>query len=79
MPKRSIKKKKQLVEIPREIIPQINYKNPNSLLKFLTPRYKILGRKKKTEVSAKVQRRLTKEIKRARIMGLLPFTERHKI
>lgn len=59
-------------------IGDIDYKNPSSLNKFLSSRFKILSRQK-TGVSAKVQRKATAEIKKARIMGLLPFTERHQI
>ncbi|OJI09502.1 30S ribosomal protein S18 [candidate division WWE3 bacterium CG09_land_8_20_14_0_10_39_24] len=56
----------------------IDYKNPSSLTKFLSSRFKILSRQK-TGVSAKVQRKATIEIKKARFLGLLPFTERHQI
>ncbi len=54
-------------------IDDINYKNVNLLQKFTTPAGSILGREK-TGLSAKLQRRLTREIKRARHMALLPFT-----
>lgn len=45
------------------------------LTKYVTERGKILGRTK-TGVSAKDQRRLTKFIKYARHLGLLPFVNR---
>ncbi|MBU1017282.1 MAG: 30S ribosomal protein S18 [Patescibacteria group bacterium] len=59
-------------------IGEIDYKKPSSLTKFLSSRFKILSRQK-TGVSAKIQRKATAEIKKARVMGLLPFTERHSI
>lgn len=62
----------------RALISEINYKNPAFLRGFLSPRYKILPRKL-TGLSAKKQRLLTTEIKKARIMGMLPFTDRHAI
>jgi len=57
---------------------EVDYKNPSSLMKFLSSRFKILSRQK-TGVSAKIQRKAADEIKKARIMGLLPFTERHQL
>jgi len=59
-------------------IGEIDYKKPASLIKFLSSRFKILSRQK-TGVSAKVQRKATAEIKKARFMGLLPFTEGHQL
>ena len=56
----------------------INYKNIAFLKKFLSSRYKILPRKV-TGLSAKSQRKLKTEIKKARIMGLLPYTDRHSL
>ncbi|MEK7182762.1 MAG: 30S ribosomal protein S18 [Patescibacteria group bacterium] len=46
-----------------------------ALGKFLTDRGKIVERKR-TGVCAKHQRQLTKEIKRARFLALLPFAQR---
>lgn len=45
-----------------------------ALERFLTDRGKIIGRKR-TSVCAKHQRRLTREVKRARFLALLPFVE----
>lgn len=54
----------------------INYKNVTLLVRFLDPRGRILSRRK-TRVSAKVQRRVAREIKRARHLALLPYTAEH--
>lgn len=52
-----------------------DYKNFEELRKYLSERARILG-KNKTGVCSKHQRILTKEIKRARFLGLLPFVQR---
>lgn len=49
-----------------------NYKDVDNLEKFLSPRKKILGRDK-TGVCAKHQRQLTKHIKYARYLALIPY------
>ena len=51
---------------------EINYKRPDILQRFITERGKILPRRV-TGTSAKNQRRLVREIKRARILALLPM------
>ena len=53
-------------------IKHIDYKDIEVLERFLTPSGRIMP-SKRTGVSAKYQRLLAKAIKRARIMGLLPF------
>ncbi|NIP43203.1 MAG: 30S ribosomal protein S18 [candidate division Zixibacteria bacterium] len=53
---------------------KIDYKDERLLRKFVTERGKIIPRRV-TGVSAKTQRRLSRAIKRARIMALLPFVE----
>ena len=50
----------------------IDYKDVELLPKFITERGKILPRRI-TGLTAKQQRDLTKSIKRARFMALLPF------
>jgi small subunit ribosomal protein S18 len=52
-----------------------DYKDHEKLAGFVTDRAKIVGRKR-TGVCSKHQRRLTMEVKRARHLGLLPFTDR---
>lgn len=57
-------------------VDQIDYKNISLLSRFLDPRGRIIPRRK-TRVSAKVQRRVVKAIKRARHLALLPYTAEH--
>jgi len=56
-------------------IKEINYQNPELLNKFTSGQAKIIS-PKRTGTCAKHQRRLAKAIKRARIMGLLPFVRK---
>ncbi len=51
----------------------IDYKRADDLRRFLTPNGKIQGRKK-TGLSAREQRLCAAAIRRARYMGLLPYT-----
>jgi small subunit ribosomal protein S18 len=50
-----------------------DYKEVVILEKYLSDRVKILG-KNRTGICAKHQRRLSREIKRARHLALIPFT-----
>ena len=73
-------KKKQKVEEKKcyfcsENIKQIDYKNTDMLGKFINAYKKILPRKK-TNTCASHQRKLTSSIKLARVMALLPFTNK---
>jgi small subunit ribosomal protein S18 len=69
-PSRKAKVKATLGEFdPRD------YRNVEVLRRFLSETGKILPRRR-TGLSAKEQRILAKTIKRARILGLLPFTEK---
>ncbi|MCX8052210.1 MAG: 30S ribosomal protein S18 [Armatimonadetes bacterium] len=54
-------------------IEYIDYKNVNRLRKFITDRGKILPRRT-TGTCASHQRALSRAIKRARLIALLPFT-----
>lgn len=56
-----------------ELVAQIDYKNVNFLKGFLTERGKILAARI-SGTSAHYQRLLSCEIKKARVMGLLPYT-----
>ena len=51
----------------------VDYKNSEDLRRYLTPNGKIQGRRR-TGLNAREQRILAQAIKRARYMGLLPFT-----
>ena len=52
---------------------EIDYKNSDLLRRFISPEGKILpGRR--TGLTSRNQRKITKAIKRARAIGLLPFT-----
>ena len=53
----------------------INYKDIFQLKKYLTRRGKIFSREK-TNLSAKEQRKLAQEVKKARFMALLPYINR---
>jgi small subunit ribosomal protein S18 len=55
-----------------------DYKDRENLEKFLSPRKKILNREK-TGVCAKHQRALTKQIKYARFLALIPFVSYHGV
>jgi len=50
-----------------------DYKDVENLEKFLTPRKKIVSREK-SGVCAKHQRTLSKQVKYARYLALVPFT-----
>ncbi|MEK7590304.1 MAG: 30S ribosomal protein S18 [Patescibacteria group bacterium] len=53
----------------------VDYKDVNILQRFISSQAKIID-PKYTNICAKHQRRLATAIKRARIMGLLPFVKR---
>ncbi len=56
-------------------ISHIDYKDVETLKKFLNPHARIQG-KKRTGTSAMNQRALSLAIKRARFLGLLPYVSR---
>ncbi len=58
----------------RHNIQQIDWKDAELLNRFTSAQAKIKPRRK-TGTCAKHQRRLARAIKRARIMGVLPFTK----
>tara|TARA_B100000989_G_scaffold91613_1_gene66283 strand:+ start:327 stop:533 length:207 start_codon:yes stop_codon:yes gene_type:complete len=55
----------------------IDYKDPDALKAFISENGKI-NSSRYTRLSAKEQRKLNKAVKRARLLGLLPFTDKHK-
>ena len=56
----------------------IDYKDPDTLKTFISENGKIMS-SRYTRLTAKEQRKLNKAIKRDRLLGLLPFTDKHKI
>ncbi|MEC9372472.1 MAG: 30S ribosomal protein S18 [Planctomycetota bacterium] len=51
----------------------VDYKDVDGLRRMMSPNGKIYGRKR-TNVNAANQRKISKAIKQARYMGLLPYT-----
>lgn len=65
--------KKKYCRFKKHGIYYIDYKDPNFLMKFVNEQGKILPRRI-TGTSLKYQRQLSKAIKRARHLAILPFT-----
>lgn len=61
-----------MLKTPSKKIENFNFDNIDTLSKYLDDQKRILPRRI-TDLSIKNQRRLTKAVKRARILGLLPF------
>ncbi|ALV22358.1 MAG: 30S ribosomal protein S18 [Carnobacterium sp.] len=70
--RRGGRKRRKVDYIAANHIEYIDFKDLDLLKRFISERGKILPRRV-TGTSAKNQRKLTIAIKRARIMGLLPF------
>lgn len=66
------RKRKKFTVVALEKLEFVDYKDTKLLEQFLTERGKIIPRRI-TGASAKYQRKLTTAVKRARMMGLLPF------
>lgn len=76
---KQFKKRKSVVQKKINIpvnTSDIDYKKPEVLRQFMSSRFKIYPRKI-SGLSAKKQRKLQLEVKKSRIVGLLPFTDRH--
>ncbi len=56
-------------------VEEMDFKDTELLRNFMSGAYKIRGRRK-TGVCARHQRKITQAIKRAREMGLLPYTSK---
>ncbi|OGZ84527.1 MAG: 30S ribosomal protein S18 [Candidatus Staskawiczbacteria bacterium RIFOXYD1_FULL_39_28] len=54
-------------------IEEIDFKNTDQLMRYVSGFYKIKG-KKKTNLCSKHQKKIATAIKRARQMGLMPYT-----
>ena len=70
--RRGGRRRRKVDYIAANHIDYVDYKDVDLLKRFISERGKILPRRV-TGTSAKNQRKLTTAIKRARIMGLLPF------
>ncbi|HBV48014.1 MAG TPA: 30S ribosomal protein S18 [Lactobacillus sp.] len=70
--RRGGRRRRKVDYIAANHIEYVDYKDVDLLKRFISERGKILPRRV-TGTSAKNQRKLTVAIKRARIMGLLPF------
>lgn len=68
----------KVARIDRKTFTVPDYKEPLSLKRFMTDRGKLLPAKK-TGATAKMQRQIAKQVKRARFMALLPYTDRHAL
>lgn len=76
MPTHSNNRHSRRTKVVREDIkgnPWVDYKDVDDLRRVLTPNGKIYSRKR-LGTTAGEQRRVAKAIKRARFMGLLPYT-----
>ena len=74
MQKRRNRRRRKVNQFAGDNIKKINYKDINTLKKFISERGKILPRRI-TGNSAKAQHKLTVAIKRARHIALLPYTQ----
>ena len=69
-------KPKRACQFTAASVDEIDYKDVELLKKFITETGKIIPARM-TGTSAKYQRQLTRAIKRARLLALLPFTDSH--
>ncbi len=70
--RRGGRRRRKVDYIAANHIDYVDYKDVDLLKRFISERGKILPRRV-TGTSAKNQRKVAKAVKRARIMGLLPF------
>ncbi|MBO2519031.1 MULTISPECIES: 30S ribosomal protein S18 [Limnochorda] len=70
---RNRRRRKKVCAFCVDKIPYVDYKEAGRLRRYLTERGKILPRRINGNC-ARHQRQMTRAIKRARIMALLPFT-----
>ena len=68
-----IEKKQEEKPLPE--VRYFDYKDVETLKRFLNPHGRIIGRKH-TKLKAKQQRDLARAVKNARFMGLIPYTIR---
>lgn len=70
--------KKRVCQFSAANVEEIDYKDVELLSKFINEMGKI-SPARMTGTSAKYQRQLTKAIKRARQLALLPYTDSHRV
>ena len=70
---RKFRPRKKVVAYFSDNSKPLDYKDVNTLKKFISERGKILPRRV-TGACAKAQRQITKAVKRARQIGVLPYT-----
>ena len=68
-----LKNKRRLSDFFMQNSISVDYRDADVLRRFLSPEGKILP-SRRTGLTAKNQRKLTKAIKRSRVIGLVPFT-----
>eukprot|EP00850_Spirogloea_muscicola_P001132 SM000004S15002 [mRNA] locus=s4:721695:722930:+ [translate_table: standard] len=66
-------KKQRAVHTTRTVLDQADFRNVRFLANYLTDTGNLVPRRQ-TRVSAKAQRKMVREVKTARALGLLPFT-----
>ena len=62
-------------DIDKHLLDSLDFRNASLLTQFISETGKILPRRK-TGLSAKVHRKMVKQVKTSRMMGVIPFTER---
>ena len=62
-------------DIDKQLLESLDFRNASMLTQFISETGKILPRRK-TGLSAKVHRKMVKQVKTSRMMGVIPFTER---
>jgi small subunit ribosomal protein S18 len=73
MAKRDRRRRRKVCSFCVDRIPTVDYKDAGRLRRYMSERGKILPRRV-TGNCARHQRQLTRAIKRARVVALLPFT-----
>jgi small subunit ribosomal protein S18 len=70
-------RRKKAGRINTDLAPQIDYKDVNFLKSYITETGKIVP-SRITGVSAKMQRQLSRAIKHARFLALIPYCDSHR-
>nr|YP_010851621.1 ribosomal protein S18 [Echinothamnion hystrix]WGH14644.1 ribosomal protein S18 [Echinothamnion hystrix] len=68
-------KKNNFKELTKDSKDTVDYKDIDLLRKFISDQGKILSRRS-TGLNSKQQKKITKSIKRARLLALLPFLKK---